>query len=197
MTYPAFNSGDILTATDMNAVGLWKVKPASVSAGSSISATGDVTFTTQSSVSINNCFSANYSHYLITASIRGSAASFARWRLRASGSDATGANYFRAGLSTSYGSGSLTPYNAGSETSWVPFSEYGTTSNGFGYSQIMVFNPFVAATTGANTTINNTDAASIYTQALTHGLQTSYDGFSVLPNSGTITGTIRVYGYNG
>lgn len=196
MPVPVFSVGEVLTAGAMNQAGMWKITAltATTPSGTVTSSNGVVNFTTATEIRINSAFSNDFSNYLITASIRGSAASFARWRLRTGTSDASGINYFRAGFSTNYLAASLTPYNAGSETSWVPFCEYGSTANGFGYSQIIIYNPFVAATTGANTTINNTDAASIYTQALTHGLQVSYDGFTVLPNSGTMTGTIRVYG---
>lgn len=180
MSYPVFASGDVLNASDMNAVGLWKIT--------------STTFTASSSVSVESCFSANYNNYVITMAIRGSVASFARWRLRSGSTDATAANYFRYGYTTAYNSGSISTYNAGSETSWVPSAEYGSTSGGFGYSRIDLFGPFQTQTTGALINVNNTDGAGSYNLNLAHTLSTSYDGFTVFPNSGTITGTITVYG---
>ena len=39
MTYPSFNSGDVLTAAEMNAVGMWKITSGTVSSGSSFDLT--------------------------------------------------------------------------------------------------------------------------------------------------------------
>lgn len=180
MGYPVFASGDVLNASDMNAVGLWKIT--------------STTFSASSYVAVENCFSADYNNYVILISMRGSAASFARWRLRSGSTDASGANYFRYGYTTVFSSGTISAYNAGSETSFLPAAEYGTTSGGFGYSQIDVFGPFLSQTTGATVNVNNTDAAGSYHLNLAHTLSSSYNGFSVFPNSGTMTGTITVYG---
>ena len=55
MTFPVFASGDVLNASDMNAVGLWLVKTQTI--GSAVS-----------SVSVTNAFSSNYENYYITVS---------------------------------------------------------------------------------------------------------------------------------
>jgi len=52
MSYPSFNVGEVLTAADMNAVGLWLVKTQTI--GTSVS-----------SVQVTSAFSANYDNYLI------------------------------------------------------------------------------------------------------------------------------------
>jgi len=52
MTYPSFTSGDILTAADMNAVGLWLVKTQTVG-------------TAVSSVQVTGAFSSTYDNPLI------------------------------------------------------------------------------------------------------------------------------------
>ncbi len=180
MPFPVFTNGTVLPASDLNAIGLWKV--------------ASTTFSASSYVAVESCFNANYNNYLITMAIRGSSATFARWRLRAGSTDSSGANYFRFGYTTSFSAGGLTAYNAGSETSWIPACEYGTTANGFGFSQINLNGPFNTSFTGGNIIVNNSDAGSIYNLGLTHNLATSYNGFSVFPNTGTMTGTITVYG---
>lgn len=180
MGYPVFASGDVLNASDMNAVGLWKIT--------------STTFTGSSYVAVENCFSADYNNYVIQIAVRGSVASFARWRLRVSSTDASGSNYFRYGYTTVFSSGLITAYNAGSETSFIPAAEYGNASGGFGYSRLEVFGPFQTQTTGVIANINNTDSAGAYNLNQAHTLSTSYTGFSVFPNSGTMTGTITVYG---
>ena len=52
MTYPVFASGDVLNASDMNAVGMWLVKTQTIG-------------TAVSSVQVTNAFSTNYRNYLI------------------------------------------------------------------------------------------------------------------------------------
>ncbi|MFZ9726839.1 MAG: hypothetical protein ACO3DI_06570, partial [Ilumatobacteraceae bacterium] len=55
MTFPVFASGDVLNASDMNAVGLWLVKSQTI--GSAVS-----------SVAVTGAFTADYENYLITVS---------------------------------------------------------------------------------------------------------------------------------
>ena len=52
MTYPTFNSGDVLTAAEMNAVGLWLVKTQTIG-------------TAVSSVTVTGAFSTDYDAYQI------------------------------------------------------------------------------------------------------------------------------------
>lgn len=62
MGYPSFNVGEVLTANDMNAVGLWKV--------------AEATFTTQPAVQIDNCFNnTSYTSYYISFRINTSSVS--------------------------------------------------------------------------------------------------------------------------
>jgi len=55
MSFPSFASGEVLTAADMNAVGLWLVKTQTVGTG-------------VPSVVVTDAFSANYDNYLVTIS---------------------------------------------------------------------------------------------------------------------------------
>ena len=52
MTYPSFTSGEVLTAADMNAVGLWLVKTQTVG-------------TAVASVTVTDAFSSTYDNYRI------------------------------------------------------------------------------------------------------------------------------------
>ena len=65
MTFPSFSVGEDLTAADMNAVGLWRVTPTSVSGtGTSIASNGDVIITNGgSNFTVNGAFSSSYSNY--------------------------------------------------------------------------------------------------------------------------------------
>ena len=81
MTFPVFASGDVLNASDMNAVSGWLV------------ASGSNSNTT--SLVIDNCFSADYANYRIvftaTGGAAGTADAFVQFRV---GSTPTATNYF-------------------------------------------------------------------------------------------------------
>ena len=69
-TPPDFTAGQVLTAAQMNAVGLWKVTPTSVTGtGASIDSNGDVVVSSGgSNVTLNGVFSADFKNYKILAS---------------------------------------------------------------------------------------------------------------------------------
>lgn len=179
-TPPTFSVGQTLTSAAMNSVGLWKITSTS--------------FSGSSSVSVNNCFSSDYQNYKVVITNYGSLASFTRWRLRVGGVDASGANYFRYGFTTTFSSGSLTAYNGGSENAWVPATSYGGSAGAIGVSELFIANPFQTTVTTSRTECNDGFSATSYVLNGAHNLSTSYDGFTIYPNSGTITGTITVYG---
>jgi hypothetical protein len=57
-------------------------------------------------------------------------------------------------------------------------------------------NPFLSQVTGL-TNISNLATTGIYLNLLTgaHTGNTSFDGFTIIQSTGSISGTIRVYGY--
>jgi len=179
--------------------------PSASSGGLAISASGNVTgagldlittqsFSAVSSVSVNNCFSAAYQNYKVVMTYRGSGAGQLLWRLRASGTDATGSNYYTQ-RAMFYGSTS-NPARFAAEA----FYRVGSTDANIALCSLTgdVFSPFAPETTVVQTQdFSNTDAtnSTLGIWGAVHSLTTSYDGFTAWNNGGTITGTIRVYGY--
>jgi hypothetical protein len=150
-------------------------------------------FSAVSSVSVSDVFSATYDTYVIRSSYTGSASTFCNIRLRVAGADASGANYSRQLMDVDNGVTNFARTTG--DTSWVNAVAHRTTGNRANLLEI--HRPFEAAPTtaiklggGSNSTI---DFANVVTQ---HDLATSYTGFTYLVNSGTITGSISVYGYN-
>lgn len=156
--------------------------------------TGEVSFTTQSSVSIDNCFSAAYTHYLVVRNLLHSAGDVAlNVRLRVASTDASGADYRRQYVEAS--STSVTGGRATAQTSWPNGFGYGeATAIGFGILRIS--NPFDTVRTTAWSDSGNGQSGSIELRrnVYAHDPTTSYDGITVYPTSGTITGSIKVYG---
>ena len=147
-------------------------------------------FSAVSSVSVNDCFTSTFDVYLIVVTgISSPAATAANIRMRVGGSDATGASYSRERL---LGSGatasSSTDASATSLTAGVIFDTLS------GINQIQISNPAITTNTSFLITGGRTGSASI--TGGVHALATAYDGFSLIPASGTITGSVRVYGYN-
>jgi hypothetical protein len=186
MAIKTFTTGEVLTAADTN----------TYLANSGLVYVTSTTFSAVSTVSLNNCFSSTYNDYKVIINNYGSTVSFTRWRLRAGGSDSSASSYFRYGFTTGFSSGSLTVYNGGSENSWVPCTSYGTSVTAPGTTELFVSNPFNSASyTMTTTDCNDSQAGQVYKLNGTYNATTSFDGFTVFPNGGTITGTITVYGY--
>ncbi len=175
MTYPVFANGDVLPASDMNAIGLWLVKTQTIGTG-------------VSSVTVTGAFSADYDNYLIT--VTGGTAS-ANGSIRLQMNTSTGSTYFGAGTYGNYGVNSGVTYNPAAATSWTDILLGGTA----GYSGVITLNgPFASRPTYGFTDASNN--ATFYKFSLVETSSNSNTGFTLTPASGTLTGgTIRVYGY--
>jgi hypothetical protein len=114
-------------------------------------------------------------------------------RLRASGTDASGANYREQFLQAT--STTVNGARATGATNW-PNALGSTEATSCGFVRFWVSNPFAAVrTTGwTDYAYAHTGNISLVDYVWEHDLTTSYDGFSVIPSSGTITGTVYVYG---
>lgn len=150
------------------------------------------TVTAASPVNVNGCFSSAFENYKVVIRHTSSEAppgTAYSIRLRVSGSDNSTANsYVRERLISSAGSVS------GATTTGADWNNVVVANNTLCTAEITFSRPFVAATTGFLVTSSRSD--SVTTSGGQHNQSTSYDGFSLIAGSGTITGVIRVYGYN-
>lgn len=176
MTFPTFSAGEVLRATDMNAVGLWLVKSQTIGTG-------------VTTVSVTGAFSADYDNYIVT--ITGGTAS-ANASIRLQMNNSTGTTYLTAGTYGNYAVNSGLTYNPAAATSWLDLIIGGTA----GYSAVIALNnPFLARPTyGSTETSNN---ATFYKFSIVDTSSSSNTGFTLTPpTSQTLTGgTIRVYGF--
>jgi hypothetical protein len=177
-TPPTFSSGAVLTAAQMNGVGLWLVKTQTVG-------------TAVSSVSVTSAFSADYDNYLILLS-GGTCSTNASIGITIGGST-TGYYGFM-----SYGEASTsTPLGAGrnnvAQMNWIG----GGTTGQAVHARVEVINPFKASYTKFNGGAYQS-GTGYGTMQGEHRVATSYTSFALIPDLGTITGgTIFVYGYKG
>ena len=194
--------GQKITATFMNLIiaqvnaqGYTAVIPTSVAGtGVTLGAAGKVTFSASTAVSVNGCFTSTYDNYLIVVDISATSAnSIPQFRLRLAGTDASGA--------TDYYSNSLV--GSGASTAAAAFSTnlgyIATASLRETSGELRLFEPALAAPTRWTVTSMQhatTPVIQVGVFGGRHNLSTAYDGITIYPSTGNITGTFRIYGYN-
>jgi hypothetical protein len=174
--------------------GLVLVKPSTVVNGTD-NGKGTVSFTTASSVSLNDVFSATYDNYLIKTNLEGSTDNQTNFRLRVGGADNSASNYYWSNYyNTSSDSAYVGAYSNGTNTFWK-FADAGPTTANNGSLQL--FQPFLAKTTTFTMDDNYSLNPSFnLRRSGATSVTTSYTGFTILTSTGTISGTVSVYGYN-
>ena len=148
-------------------------------------------FTSATSVSVNNCFTSSYVNYVIFFNTSGlTPAAAITMRLRASGADNSSANYNWSGLFITYAAGTIT-------------GQFGALASSFnvGYSSISGASASItlrdpqttALTSFSSNSFNSTNDSNLYGGNMT--VTTAYDGFTLFFPTGGSTGTVKVYGY--
>lgn len=157
-------------------------------------------FSTASTISVNNCFTNAYQHYRITFNLTAASTDLTIFmRMRVGGSDNTSVAYRSQQLyqtSTTI-AGVLNPSSVGSSQMYVTGTIKSTDPTSCAMAFDM-FNPQAAAWSIINGTcfIYGTDTLS-YNVMIASAFfgTTSFDGFSLITSTGTISGILRVYGY--
>ena len=179
------------TYAPVAAGGLVQITPTSVSAGATISSTGTVTFTSQTSVSFNGVFSSTYDAYKVVYNTLHSSNSGTTFRLRASGTDATSTAYEWQRLRAT--STTVSTGYQGSQTSFDIIINASGTSYQLG--EFTVYDPFKASATYLTTSNTYTvNSATIGQIGGRHNVSTSYDGFTLTVDAGNMTGSIQIFG---
>ena len=181
MGYPSFTAGDVLAASDMNAVGLWLVKTQTI--GSAVS-----------SVTVSNVFSSTYDNYKIV--ISGGAGSTTDTLHLKLGSTATG--YYAGVARVTYDTGAAANLFDNNSAAWRYFGVIGTTCITM---DVDLFDPNLTKPTRAHGWwIDPRVTAGIAAGAGAGVLNdsTAYTAFTISAGTAGTTmtgGTIRVYGY--
>jgi hypothetical protein len=177
MTYPSFSSGDVLNASDMNAVGLWLVKTQTVG-------------TAVSSVTVSSAFSSDYNNYRIIYT--GGIASVDNDLKLTLGASATG--YYAGFAYVAYGTGAVSGLANNNATSWANIGSQRTVANSL---DVDLFGPNAAIQTGMTARYFGISAGAVGGgMGGFHNATTQHTAFTITCTSGNITGgTIRVYGY--
>jgi hypothetical protein len=180
MAFPVFAPGDVLNASDMNAVGLWKI------------ATG--TFTAATSVNVDNVFTADYVNYVLILSYATSSTNNLTLQLRASGT-ASATNYNLQAISAS--GTSVQGGRTASQTSFiVGYSTDGAFSS---VAQLHIYRPQLAEPTGffllGGENFQAYTVPVVRFNSGNHSTAASYDGFGLAVAGGqNTTGAYYLYG---
>ena len=145
-------------------------------------------FSGVASQSFNSVFSSTYDYYVIKGRVIASGDNTLSWRIRDTTTDVTSSIYYFGG------------YYIGSSLNIAPASQNNTNTTSaslafldtnYGAIDLTVFNPFntnytsyVATTFGRST--------NVYSGVVND--QLSHNGITFLPNTGTITGSISIFG---
>ena len=146
-------------------------------------------FSAVASQSINDVFSSTYSNYRIVFDCSVSTAASMSFRVRVSGSDLTTSTYRYGHYINAYNN-TITGDGSGTATAWV-----------IGYSNGLSFATFldIANPQATKNTLGLYACAHDASMFAGGGLvnnTTSYTGFTIFSSAGTLTGTVRIYGYN-
>jgi hypothetical protein len=188
MSFPSFASGEVLTAADMNAVGLWKV------------GTGTAVYGTTTQLNMSNMFTSDYRAYkIVISSLRYAATNTTlSLQLLNAGTPANTASYDFAyrGLGSD---GTVRDTNSFAATSLSDLGCFNTTANDY-QAQVSfeVINPAAAIVTTFINIAASGFAAYPFTRngAARHSVATAYDGIRLFPSAGgTFGAEVVVYGY--
>ncbi len=150
-------------------------------------------FSASSGFNVDNVFSNNFTNYRIVIDATCSNSSFTTilFQFRAGGSTVSSALYFGHEMyrtNTAFNSGYLSSSTSAACGYWADV---------ISATSMDIFRPYMSTyttamfdSTGYGNANNIKTSSSIY-----YGGTTSFDGFRIFPNTGTVTGSLRVYGY--
>lgn len=170
--------------------GMAAILPTSAVNGS-ITAGGRVIFSAVTTLSINGCFTTEYDNYLVIFDASTATASAnVQFRARVGGVDLSTGTYFQAYMQLA----SVTPNYAYSTTA-TAINIGNVNTSVAARLNLDVHGPMLAGRTAVWFTGNDTSAVhSGGSGAVLNN--TLYDGFTLFPTSGTMTGIVRIYGWN-
>jgi hypothetical protein len=175
------------------ATNTWYISPLG---GGGLTLITSSTFSAVASVSVNSCFSAAYENYRIVIGLLGSVAASndLNLRVRAAGTDLSGAVYASSYIFNSQTGGPSRSYTAAGTSGVLGYTN--------DYKSLVagdMGSPFATERTtftGTHMTLGSGAASQAGSLGIVVNNATSYDGFSLISATGTITGTLRVYGYS-
>lgn len=155
-------------------------------------------FSAVASQNIANVFSATYDSYSIVFTFSGSTSAKAAFRVSSSGSPITTSTYAFKTILSGTNSDSVLQTRSPS-TTYIEIGDItSAATSGYVGGSMTVSNPFTANRTGIAGVCNSATTGDVFLSVFggVNTNNTSYDGFALTCSTGTITGSVSVYGYS-
>jgi hypothetical protein len=149
------------------------------------------TFTTSSAFQIDNIFTSAYTNYRVVLNAKGTTNARATFKFRKASADVTGGYTSTFWYFDNASSGLSGANNA----NFITFSDFFTSTLS---SSLDIMNPLTAASSLTFTNVIGQSYQPSYVTAYASGgtrLCDTFNGFSIMPSAGTMTGKIQIYGY--
>jgi hypothetical protein len=182
-------------------VGLVPIVPTSIAVASgtgSVSSSGVVSFTTATSISLNGVFTSAYTNYRMIIRIpTTSVAAQLTYRFRSAGTDNSTSNYYQSwfinrstgATQTNNGSGvanTLVSWAAAYTNDWTMWI-----GDVMSPALVTKKNIFGKGAGADSTSFYHVDSSSMFNASTF-----SFDGITLFPSAGNMTGTVQILGYN-
>jgi len=192
MAIKTFTTGEVLTAADTN----------TYLANSGLVYVASTTFTSSSSIVVDNCFSSTYDNYRVTIDwLQNTASADLQLQMRdGSGNIATNYGFTSGGSYIVSGTGTFAGFNNSANNTQTSGFIGPVVSTYRGSAVMDVFNPNIARETNWTGTFLTTNATATITMANVivrnlHNAATACTGFRLATSAGTATGVVTVFGY--
>jgi hypothetical protein len=184
------NTGGIALNGSVSGGGMDLITPTSVVGGTFSG--GAISLNAITSASINGCFNALYDNYIITITCTATTVSaYVGMKFRNAGVDtSTGYNGASRYVSVSSGSDIAVNWGLAAASSQLLMSQPAPDST---FISLNVFSPYLTAKTGAVAQMVNFNGEP-WRGGFSQTSITQFDGITFFVTSGTLSGTVRVYG---
>ena len=178
MGYPSFTTGEVLTAADMNAVGLWKV------------ASGTLSLSTTPS-NVTGVFSNTYKQYRLLINVTTKSTTLRVDMKYIAGTTPTSTGYYQAGLGANYLANAVLYYpTTNNGTQFLNINSAGNKA-----MSIDIFNANKAAQTFHTGMVLDANNSFPYSIGGIQDATTQFTGFQLFTSTGTATAEYQVFGY--
>lgn len=178
MGYPIFAQGDVLNASDMNAVGLWKI------------ASGTLSLTT-TPTNVTGVFSSQYKQYRLLLNVTFKSTTLRVDMKYINGTTPTSANYNQAGIGSDYTANGTLYYQRSNNDSQF----FGILSPAMLSMSLDIYNPNKAAFTMHHGSLVDANNGFPYFVGGSQYSNTVFTGFQLFTSTGTATAEYQVFGY--
>jgi hypothetical protein len=151
-------------------------------------------FTAAAAANFNNVFTSDYENYRLLIQVQSSVQSNLLFRMRVGGADNTSSNYYNVSAHQRTNGTIITP-TSGNPGAFATINILKGDNRQTGSYEIHM--PNLTRPTDVTFSAVSQDATGFFitTGGIRHTVNTAFDGFTIYPNTGTMTGKVQLFGY--